>query len=331
MNASWRWNYAVLVSILMLSTMFVTSEHAQATTVEEILDGADLNDAEIDWEVLLGRGDIIGNGAGLGEMQFQYMYHSIPQFIRACIRSNMCPINEVHRSILMRIQVILNRNRDLSTKLIFLSSKDHPNFFKSEDDPELRIAKTGFRPDIPIFIDIEQVYEEDGDLALGSLEVLSILVHEVGHQTGERRHSYLDDLATRLRRFVEIDFKSIHQSFEGREYRAETFNFQNPDTNAKLFVVLGTETLSLDKEIAGLVRCEIGRRPVGFRIGNLHWHDRAQRERERVTVKVKAWLEVACMDQSAAIWMESSNLFVHASYAPNQGVEEIEFKVRIER
>ncbi len=315
---SWKLTSFLLVSILF-PPMVVNAINLNTVNLEKALNGGSLEEvAADDWKLLLGRGDLIGNGAGLGEMQFSHMYHSLPQFITTCLNSRSCLVNESHRGVLLQISKIARKNRDLKTKLIFLSSKEYPNFFRSENDPETRIAKTGFRPDIPVFINIDQIYEGDGSVAVSSLEMMSILLHEVGHQTGERSHSYLNDIAVRVQKFLNFNYMSIDQNIGDIEVKAEVFNFPSLNATAKLFLVLGSESLPLSRALFDRINCRVGRQPIGYQIVNLHWEARAHRQGDRIVASLGGWLDISCIDRSSdTIWDESRSVLIKFSFAEN--------------
>jgi hypothetical protein len=105
--------------------------------------------------------------------------------------------------LLEKIKSIALKNREKKNKFKFLSEKQNPREFKTGIYEDHRLAKTDFSPDAEIVVNTDLLYFENTlKPALAIPEIAAVLVHEIGHQSGERSHSYLDTLGASLRFFL---------------------------------------------------------------------------------------------------------------------------------
>src|SRR5690606_26902362 len=107
-----------------------------------------------------GSGDIVGNGGGLVEQNFQFAYDKAAEFIDQCIKKSSCGVSEDDLEILNEIKLTIISNWGSKDRLKFIPHT-FSDFFHDEKDYEIRIAKTGFDPSFPILINLSLAYRNE--------------------------------------------------------------------------------------------------------------------------------------------------------------------------
>lgn len=150
-------------------------------------------------QIAFAGGSVVGNGAGLVENNFQYSYSMIPTLISACFASPQCSLNASERSLLNSIQEIATANASNQARLNFIGGGDALGFFDTGLIEKHRIAKTGLTRNDVIYVNSDMLYDAEGKPRLDYPSIISILVHEIGHQSGEVDHAVLDILGAKIR------------------------------------------------------------------------------------------------------------------------------------
>lgn len=146
-------------------------------------------------------GGYAGNGGGLVEQNFNFAYTSLPRLIESSLVTISYQFNEAENLILRRIAEIAAQNVSNAKRLEFLSGQKHPEIFNTSPEELHRLAVTSFTPGDTIFINGDLLYSDQGKPTLSLGEIISILTHEVGHQTGEKNHQFLDVIGSKLRNY----------------------------------------------------------------------------------------------------------------------------------
>lgn len=146
-------------------------------------------------------GGYAGNGGGLVEQNFNFAYASLPRLIESSLVTISFQFNEAESLILRQIAEIAANNVSNAKRLEFLSGEKHPEIFNTSPEELHRLAVTTFIPGDTIFINGDLLYSNEGKPTLSLGEIVSILTHEVGHQTGEKNHQFLDIIGAKLRNY----------------------------------------------------------------------------------------------------------------------------------
>ena len=144
-------------------------------------------------------GDDVNNGGGLAEKTFLKAFASMDRYLKICLNSSACRLNQKDRQLLEQIKTALPNEGEPHGGVLFASEQNRPGFFMI--DGELKIAKTGVKVGAPIFVNRDLIYSRgvDGSFQpLGLSEMVSTLVHELGHHHGELNHDYLDVLGNKV-------------------------------------------------------------------------------------------------------------------------------------
>lgn len=258
------------------------------------------------WEYLVG-GDIIGNGGGIAEIRLHQIFERLPRLLRGCLTLTQCELATSERAKLAAIVQVAKDNRDLPYRLIFVSGKEYPLFFSSPDLKVIRTAKTGFTSRLPIFVNRDHLYRH-GVPSLETDEMLSLLVHELGHQVGIREHNKLDQLGGRVSQFVMNGSSHINRRFDGWLMEWQVVSFLQPTNWAEMWWSWGEQAYSLTPGLRQSAKCDDPDRfAVGGRVTNIHWQ-RDTIERESRVARLGAWLKLFCEDSSGLIWDEDKDL-----------------------
>lgn len=184
-----------------------------------------------------GGGTVVGNGAGFVESSFQQAYASLQKIIPLCRNSLKCETLEDENKILDQIIFIINSNANKKDRLVFLSEKLNPGFFTTGTDQTNRIAKTFLTPESSIYINTDMLYTSAGKPAITFQDILRILVHELGHQTGLVDHAPLDMLGVKVSVFSED--RTYHYRFKLDDGRGHvSFSVTNMEYPTKSTLVL---------------------------------------------------------------------------------------------
>jgi hypothetical protein len=261
-----------------------------------------------DQALSLGSGDIVGNGGGKAEADFNYAYRKVYKFINDCTETYKCHVNNEQKEILNKIKMTALRNLNKSDKLIFVNEHTVPGFFNDEFDPQTRIAKTGFTPDSPIFVNLDLIYNHSLKL-LDIPSIVAILIHEIGHQTGIKEHQILDDLGSRVRNFLNEEKLQVKISIADNFLKIIAFNFKSDDVNAELNLNYRGHNVELGSRIFNLSKCtQEGTRAVGYRIENIYFERVTKTDYGDHKVPMRAWLTLNCKDNDSVIWKEERDL-----------------------
>ena len=261
------------------------------------------------WELLSG-GDLIGNGGGVVENNFQYALMSLPSFLRECLSNSKCLISDSERNLVKDIMNVALFNRAVPYRLIFLSAKDHPNFFTDAGEFIVRTAKTGFEMGMPVFINRDHLYR-DGEPAMSKEEIISLLIHELGHQTGVRSHSHLDELGGKIRFFLSKSHYEIEQYIGVGSATLGFFNFRSPNIRSEVYFSFEGLQVDVKPFISNALSCPgPDRYPVGYSLSNPHWKRSFVNENGERIIPFGSWIKVHCMQMNTVIWPESHDLEV---------------------
>ncbi len=256
----------------------------------------------------LAGGDIIGNGGGLVEQEFRYAYRRLSKIISSCSASALCPFAGRELEVLKKIGVVSHKYIAKKDRLIFLSSVDYPGFFEDTEDAQVRVAKTAFIEGAPIFINLDMIYAGNG-AAFDFPTMISILVHEIGHQIGIKSHSTLDDMGAKLRDYITQDKHTSTFRHEKGVAVVQVYNLKKVDHFAEVFFSYNGDITPLTSKIRSRLKCDRENSTlIGFEISNAHW-ERLRGDRGIFVLEYKSWIKIHCLDLStSAIWDEDRDL-----------------------
>ncbi len=181
-------------------------------------------------------GSVVGNGAGVVENNFQYAYSMLPSLISTCLANAACSVTNPERILLEKIRVVAELNASNAERLVFTDEGENRDFFETGLSEKHRIAKTGLTPQDPIFVNTEMLYDDEGKTRLDYPLIISILIHEIGHQTGEKDHAILDILGSKIRKLA-FDKISPHMMQVGRSQAVDVtiINTDSPVRSAEFY------------------------------------------------------------------------------------------------
>lgn len=238
------------------------------------------------YESMRSNGDIVGNGAGLAELNLAYVYRSIPSFIDRYLNSPNNGLRQNDKKTLLQIKRIVEERTSYSNVFEFVAKEDLSLIFNGEDD---RIAMTGFSQEFPIYINKALLYqtpELSTDLPLQA----SIIIHELGHQTGIKSHKYLDYLGAAVQNYLQKRFSS-HELDLGGGLSIKIFNRTADDyTIPQVLLTHLKERAEITRELRSNIVCPDGRQAIAFDMRNAHW----ERPEDEKTAKFNFWSKLIC-------------------------------------
>lgn len=252
-----------------------------------------------------GGADIVGNGGGAVEQAAVYIYRSLDRYISLCLNIRGCVVESEKREILKQIRDVIVEKRDEKNRLVFLSGDNFKSYMQDDLDPEIRVAKTGFSADFPIFINLEEAYTYPKESLYSSFAAL--FVHEVGHQIGVASHSYLDELAARVRETMEANTKELTYEVLTGEFSFTLFSgvtIYDFDQFLLQYNSQRIETPSLRE----IFKCQNGDKLVGANLSNIYW-DKSKTIDYKFIMGLNGWGEFYCERKgNKTIYLEEKNV-----------------------
>lgn len=234
--------------------------------------------------------DIVGNGTGRIEQLTYFHYRNLDKTISFCLNSNRCSLKPEERTILLSVRDIILATRTEQNRLIFLSEDKFQEILNPELDMAIRIAKTDFTTHSPIYFNINELYKiPENDL---SSQLVAILIHELGHQTGERSHSKLDVLANKVSLVFELTKTEIQQDVLNAAFKLAVFSNRGIYDFPELILQYREQTFTAPSFIDQL-KCDEGTELVGTQLSNIHW-EKVDYIDESFVLRAKVWSESFC-------------------------------------
>ena len=171
---------------------------------------------------------LVGNGAGIIENSFTYYYSQLKSLIQDFLDQHNHPTNSLNTDLLVKIQNVLEKNFDPSLNLVFISGKLNAGFFQTAGNEPHRIAKTFLDVKSPIFVNTDLLYKINGETAIDDGAIVSILIHELGHQAGEENHQKLDMIGNLVRKSLKDKITSsyLKDTADNKEIKLTTVHLQ---------------------------------------------------------------------------------------------------------
>ncbi len=234
------------------------------------------------------RGDVVGNGGGLLEGQAYFDYRSLPKFIANAFEQTVVEFSNFEREVL--VAIIKNMASDeMEKKLIFLDDLD---FFR--DDNEIKAAKTGFSAHYPIYINRPFLYQQ---LLNDRSALITLLVHELGHQTGVKSHSFLDALGSKLQFLVKLNTEQRSLFVEGKHFEITIYNHAVVGASSDIEAVYQNRVYRIQKFDYEVLKKKCGLfKPVGYQVFNPYWRERVRRIGSSFRFTLGGWIMVKCTD-----------------------------------
>lgn len=246
-----------------------------------------------------GGGVIVGNGAGIVESNFQYAYQSLKNVINHCVLSTNCNVKKDELEVLKKLITILDANGDRKDRLIFLSEKLNPGFFMTGEAESNRIAKTFLNPQSPIFINSDQLYNSAGRPTLNFQRIISLLIHELGHQGGVLDHAWLDILGAKVAIYSENSTNHFSFKIDDEDLsknQSLVFSVTNLEFPIKSSMLIfnrnNTQSINLSNSLAASSSCQFESEIFqGTEISNGHFSFD-----EHNNLRFLAWVKIHCFE-----------------------------------
>ncbi len=186
--------------------------------------------------------------------------------------------------------------------IIPLRERDQPGFFDTAYGQAHRIAKTGLTPDTPIYFNTDLLYKS-GQPALDFQAITALLIHELGHQTGNPNHAALDSLGSKVRLPLDSPIKPLTYQDRNLDITITAINYITNSGRADLYINDGHALKSLSKYVIAAAQCPGGPSniPLGWKIENAHWENVPSREEgAKISLPFEAWINIQCIDMNAS-------------------------------
>jgi hypothetical protein len=242
-----------------------------------------------------GGGVVVGNGAGIVENNFQQAYQSLDTIIQNCLNIENCSLQDDERVLVTKILAIVKRNSSKTDRLIFTSEKAHPGFFTTGEAETNRVAKTELSPESPIFINTDMLYDL-GKPTLTFENIVALLIHEIGHQTGKLEHTALDILGVKIGNFSEsltdhFGFVLDDKTKESVVFSVTNFTYPAKSTSLQ-FNWKNAQNVNLSNSLVASSTCKYDSETfAGTEVSNGHFSFN-----DKNNLVFEAWVKVSCFE-----------------------------------
>jgi hypothetical protein len=120
------------------------------------------------------------------QQQAVKLFENLRGFLRACLYSDQCPMNDWQLDITRKIIANDDRGYYTNASIIFKSGKQNPEAFESSAGETHRTMMTGNTPNSPILVNTDRI--ETTTPLLSVENVMALFAHELVHHLG-----YVDD------------------------------------------------------------------------------------------------------------------------------------------
>jgi hypothetical protein len=214
-------------------------------------------------------GSLVGNGAGLAELEITYAYTRLPESIRRCFSDDACDakLSDRERDILKQIRVQVLSQNDAEQKIHYVSEKELPGFFTTGEGEFHRIAKTDTRTYSIIFINTDAIYG-NGKALVDAPLATSLLIHELGHQLGVADHTWLNILGSKVRAAIE----NTKTTVEYPRNNNLTMTVYSGANSIRLFLNNALSSVDLTNRVEAALVCPEETSLVKAFVINPHWN-----------------------------------------------------------
>lgn len=299
----------------------------------EILNFDGIYGGNVDMLSRSGDGNVVGNGGGMSEGTFEYSYQILGRVVEDCLRDPYCLDEEHEYQLLRGVRDVFQQNIKMNNYIIFLDSEVHQNFFDDVNGRGPRTAMTGSKPMMPVFINTAHLYDALGAPRWDVGRSISLLVHELGHQTGELNDRYLDKIGQKVRRFLEADKTTLENKVNEDIVRVWMRNGERPSEQFELGVFWGGEERNLRDEVISNIKCPRGFDLDNYSFSNLHWDHLRYDDADGYVVPITLWMNLRCINHEKGLVAEYENLDykILLSKGKNKSDEELKVNYFIER
>lgn len=241
-------------------------------------------------------GSLVGNGAGLVEQNVFFAYQSLGKAVEDCLfLEALCGPDAAEKRMLRLVQKLQGAYPASAERIQFLSGAAHPGFFDTAPGESHRVARTELTPGATIYFNTDILYAPNGQPALDLAAIYAILVHELGHQTGEPDHASLDRLGAKLRAFFQTRVQQLRSS--EMNVSLQLINYSARTGKAELYFHDDGDAYALTRLLEqGAGRCRDGLVLLGWKLENLHWRSFAQDDgRGGKILPFSVWMRKSCV------------------------------------
>jgi len=137
------------------------------------------------------------SGSSLAARRFNAAWEILPELLRICSERKGCRFEAPDQQLIHKLSDAIKKEAPAGGGLEFASGRTDPDKFTDPDFATPRIAITGENIGDKIYINSDLIAE------LQLPQIVTLLIHELGHHHGVFNHQRLDDLGFRFAQFFE--------------------------------------------------------------------------------------------------------------------------------
>ncbi len=260
-------------------------------------------------------GDRVWNGGGLSEKNILWALVSLNKYIEDCLNGPYCNLTKKERKLLKEIQDIHLREPQGPNFIQFKSHfKNEANFDFGEG---IRLAKTKLYPGSPILINTDLLYRRANNkvIAFTVADAVSLLIHEIGHHTGEKNHTVLDLLGAKVSMVVQKFSEKAPFFPTNDKIQIVSFNSDNHAQFPEILIYVEDEIIDLTKKVQKKLDCHDDYRsiPKGATFHNIYWKPFYKRS-DYIKFKFEGNLWVYCQSRNGLVQEKPEGNYLEVTF-----------------
>lgn len=282
---------------------------------------------QLGWALCLSLNVWAGNevgGGGIAENNLLYALANLDSYIEICLNAqNACPLTDPERKLLTQIKSALPEERKNPNLIQFSAESLNPGFFHV--DGHVRIAKTGFSVGSPIYFNRDLLYPKLEAVPVGAPSIpnpkrpydlpfaVSILVHELGHHQGEKDHTYLDSLGSKINSLMQTSAAELDGGPYFPSLIATVLNYEGG--SPELLLRDSEKLYSIGEDVTKALVCKADKKPLRYMLWNLHWLKGDETGISDVLRHLRMRAVIQCEEESSARFREVDLEFRTKAYS----------------
>lgn len=211
-------------------------------------------------------------------------FQNMPLFLELCIEDSRCDLTDRELSLAKKIHANMSQEATPQKILRYDSSRRNPSLFLV--DGVIKSAVTGLNVGDPIYFNLEFLYEFSSSNELSPISSyipFALLLHELGHHTGETDHQFLDIFSEKIANYYEanfpygeyaeeIDFSWFHKPGLFRSLLIQPSLGAGQEAKTKVVLADELQFVDMNKTLESVFVCPAGKKLVSYRVNSVRWN-----------------------------------------------------------
>lgn len=295
-------------------------------------------------------GDLINNGGGLSEKTVLVAYSNLDRYLKLCLDSDYCKLNQKEMQIAQQIYNGLDYEKKVSDQIQFTSEKKNPGTFIIDD--EVKIAKTGSQVGSPIIVNVDFLYSKNEQgfyIPITVPDAVMMLVHELGHHYGDYSHLELDILGVKVAKVIQNKMYVTPLLPWSQQVSMTVINPARMLSFPQVFINVEDTLIDISQLMEKSIYCPVlylpvpiidvpdivlsKDKPMDMLMHNVHW-SRHYKKQDGLELKISADISIRCAKKNMSVRSQDYRVDIWFKVNQNEKNQEFSFdpdSIRIEQ